>query len=156
MPSENWDDPSVSVSRKKTGATETTTHISIHTLHLDGLRELYRHFLKLPDGAIVEVFGEMNIPGIDEGVKQALIKRTTFQSTNNSHISLGRRRAASGASAESVRRLDSLKRLSSVAGNVTFEGAPMKLQMEKGMPEERVQRIVERIASTEAVRRETG
>ena len=27
---------------------EVTTHIAIHTLHLDGLRELYRHFLRLP------------------------------------------------------------------------------------------------------------
>lgn len=34
---------------------EITTHVSVHTLHLDGLRELYRHFLRLPDGAIVEV-----------------------------------------------------------------------------------------------------
>ena len=34
---------------------EITTHVSIHTLHLDGLRELHRHFLRLPDGAIVEV-----------------------------------------------------------------------------------------------------
>ena len=34
---------------------EVTTHISIYTLHLDGLRELYRHFLRLDDGAIVEV-----------------------------------------------------------------------------------------------------
>ena len=41
--------------RKKTGHREITTHVSIHTIHLDGLRELYRHFLRLPDGAIVEV-----------------------------------------------------------------------------------------------------
>lgn len=34
---------------------EKTTHLSIHTVHLDGLRELYRHFLVAPDGAIVEV-----------------------------------------------------------------------------------------------------
>ena len=34
---------------------DITTHISIHTLHLDGLRELYRHFLRLSDGAILEV-----------------------------------------------------------------------------------------------------
>ena len=34
---------------------EITTHISIHTLHLDGLRELYRHFLRLDNGAIIEV-----------------------------------------------------------------------------------------------------
>lgn len=36
---------------------EVTTHVSIHTLHLDGLRELHRHFLRLPDGAVVEVGG---------------------------------------------------------------------------------------------------
>ena len=54
MADEMWDDPTSSHGRK-TGAKETTTHVSIHTLHLDGLRELYRHFLKLPDGAIVEV-----------------------------------------------------------------------------------------------------
>lgn len=32
-----------------------TNHVSIHTLHLDGLRELYRHFLCLEDGSIIEV-----------------------------------------------------------------------------------------------------
>lgn len=54
MADEDWDNPTAAHGRK-TGARETTTHVSIHTLHLDGLRELYRHFLKLPDGAIVEV-----------------------------------------------------------------------------------------------------
>ena len=39
----------------KEGRKEVTTHVAIHTLHLDGLRELFRHFLRLPDGAIVEV-----------------------------------------------------------------------------------------------------
>ena len=34
---------------------DVTTHVSIHTLHLDGLRELFRHFLRLSDGAILEV-----------------------------------------------------------------------------------------------------
>jgi hypothetical protein len=41
--------------RQRKNTREITTHTSIHTLHLDGLRELYRHFLRLPDGAIVEV-----------------------------------------------------------------------------------------------------
>lgn len=41
--------------RSEKNTREMTTHTSIHTLHLDGLRELYRHFLRLPDGAIVEV-----------------------------------------------------------------------------------------------------
>lgn len=37
---------------------EVTTHVSVHTLYLDGLREIHRQFLRLPDGAIVEVFGD--------------------------------------------------------------------------------------------------
>ena len=41
--------------RQRKSTREITTHTSIHTLHLDGLRELFRHFLRLPDGAIVEV-----------------------------------------------------------------------------------------------------
>lgn len=97
MTDSNWDRLAGSHGRK-TGAKETTTHVSIHTLHLDGLRELYRHFLRLPDGAIVEVFGEMNIPGIDEGVKQALIKRTTFQTTSNDGLRKRSSRASSASS----------------------------------------------------------
>lgn len=42
--------------QKKDHYREITTHVSIHTIHLDGLRELYRQFLRLPDGAVVEVF----------------------------------------------------------------------------------------------------
>ncbi|XP_050954770.1 uncharacterized protein ofcc1 [Labeo rohita] len=34
---------------------ETSTHLSIYTLHLSGLRQHYRHFLRQPDGAIIEV-----------------------------------------------------------------------------------------------------
>ena len=48
---ENFEDKTV----LKEGNKEVTTHVSVHTVHLDGLRELYRHFLRLPDGAIVEV-----------------------------------------------------------------------------------------------------
>ena len=50
-----WDQNGTDKFADKDAAKEITTHVSIHTLHLDGLRELYRHFLKLPDGAIVEV-----------------------------------------------------------------------------------------------------
>ena len=39
---------------------EVTTHIIIYEAGLDGSRELYRHFLRLPDGAIIEVFGDMS------------------------------------------------------------------------------------------------
>ncbi|XP_064016947.1 uncharacterized protein LOC135184794 isoform X3 [Pogoniulus pusillus] len=37
----------------------TTVHVSVYTLHLSGFQELYRHFLRLPDGAIVEAFGDI-------------------------------------------------------------------------------------------------
>ena len=32
---------------------------------------------------LFQVFGEMNMPGIDEGVKQALMKRTGFKGVSN-------------------------------------------------------------------------
>lgn len=48
---------------------EVTTHVSVHTLSLDGQRDLYRHFLRLPDGAIVELFGEIST-GLDTRVRQ--------------------------------------------------------------------------------------
>ncbi|ESO86001.1 hypothetical protein LOTGIDRAFT_235599 [Lottia gigantea] len=67
-----WDENGVEKLEKKEGRKEVTTHVSIHTLHLDGLRELYRHFLRLPDGAIVEVFGDVSIPGMDKDMKTAL------------------------------------------------------------------------------------
>lgn len=33
----------------------TTAHVCVYTVHLSGFQELYRHFLRLPDGAIIEV-----------------------------------------------------------------------------------------------------
>ncbi|KAH1177343.1 hypothetical protein KIL84_011045 [Mauremys mutica] len=37
---------------------EITVHVSIYTVHLSGFQDLYRHFLRLPDGAIVEPMAE--------------------------------------------------------------------------------------------------
>lgn len=34
---------------------ETSTHVIIYTLYLSGLKQRYRHFLRQPDGAIIEV-----------------------------------------------------------------------------------------------------
>jgi len=50
-----WDENGIHHTEHKEGKREITTHVAIHTVHLDGLRELYRHFLRLPDGAVVEV-----------------------------------------------------------------------------------------------------
>ena len=50
-----WDEDGEERTEVMKGKKDVTTHLAIHTLHLDGLRELYRHFLRLPDGAIVEV-----------------------------------------------------------------------------------------------------
>ena len=66
--------------KKKTGHREITSHVSIHTIHLDGLRELYRHFLRLPDGAIVEVwkcFFVFNLPLFFALVLKKINKGTT-------------------------------------------------------------------------------
>ncbi|GMF51610.1 unnamed protein product [Phytophthora fragariaefolia] len=38
---------------------ETNTHIAVYNVELDGARELHRHFLKMPDGAVLELFGEL-------------------------------------------------------------------------------------------------
>ncbi|KAM6458351.1 uncharacterized protein PHA67_015976 [Liasis olivaceus] len=37
-----------------------TIHVMIYTVHLGGFQELYRHFLRLPSGAIVETFGDVS------------------------------------------------------------------------------------------------
>ncbi|XP_031440230.1 uncharacterized protein ofcc1 [Clupea harengus] len=42
------------------GGGERSTHVSISTLHLSGLRQRYRHFLRQPNGAIVEVIGDID------------------------------------------------------------------------------------------------
>ncbi|XP_077989963.1 uncharacterized protein LOC144444426 [Glandiceps talaboti] len=68
-----WDETGEHRQQKK-GKQEITSHVSVHTIHLDGLRELFRHFLRLPDGAIVEVFGEMGVAGMDKDMKTALQK----------------------------------------------------------------------------------
>ncbi|XP_073719869.1 uncharacterized protein ofcc1 isoform X1 [Misgurnus anguillicaudatus] len=41
---------------------ETSTHLSIYTLHPSGLRQHYRHFLRQPDGSIIEVMENFDIP----------------------------------------------------------------------------------------------
>ncbi|CAL8398362.1 unnamed protein product, partial [Arctogadus glacialis] len=38
---------------------ELSTHVSIYTLYLSGLRQRYRHFLRQTDGSIVEVIGDI-------------------------------------------------------------------------------------------------
>ncbi|EGD74627.1 hypothetical protein PTSG_05991 [Salpingoeca rosetta] len=50
---------------------EVTTHVSIHTINLDGTTTMYRQFLRLPDGAIVEVFGAVG-GNLDQRVQKTL------------------------------------------------------------------------------------
>ncbi|XP_047424717.1 uncharacterized protein ofcc1 [Mugil cephalus] len=42
---------------------ETSTHVTVYTLYLSGVKQRYRHFLRQPDGAIIEVTGDME--GVD-------------------------------------------------------------------------------------------
>jgi hypothetical protein len=70
-----WD-ASTGVEQKDTKAKEEiTTHVAIHTLHLDGLRQLYRHFLRLPDGAICEVFGDIAAAGLNKDINAAVTEQ---------------------------------------------------------------------------------
>ncbi|CAM9266892.1 unnamed protein product, partial [Ectocarpus fasciculatus] len=39
----------------------TTRHFAIYELSMDGKRKLYRHFLKLQDGSIIEIFEQLSI-----------------------------------------------------------------------------------------------
>uniref|UniRef100_A0A671FQK5 Orofacial cleft 1 candidate gene 1 protein n=1 Tax=Rhinolophus ferrumequinum TaxID=59479 RepID=A0A671FQK5_RHIFE len=48
----------ISVSARGPG--DITSHVSIYTVYPSGFQELYRHFLRLPGGAIVEVFGDIS------------------------------------------------------------------------------------------------
>ncbi|XP_059257479.1 uncharacterized protein LOC132018527, partial [Mustela nigripes] len=41
------------------GPGDITSRVSIYTVYPSGFQELYRHFLRLPNGAIVEVFGDV-------------------------------------------------------------------------------------------------
>ncbi|XP_035382333.1 uncharacterized protein ofcc1 [Electrophorus electricus] len=47
-----------------TTAGETSTHVSIYTLYVSGLRRRHRHFLRQPNGAIIEVIGDSAEAGL--------------------------------------------------------------------------------------------
>uniref|UniRef100_UPI0037E719C5 uncharacterized protein ofcc1 n=1 Tax=Semicossyphus pulcher TaxID=241346 RepID=UPI0037E719C5 len=46
---------------------ETSTHVAVSTLYLSGRKQKYRHFIRQPDGAIMEVIGDME--GLDNANK---------------------------------------------------------------------------------------
>eukprot|EP00050_Salpingoeca_kvevrii_P003596 m.228229 g.228229 ORF g.228229 m.228229 type:complete len:107 (+) comp10856_c0_seq12:9227-9547(+) len=48
-----------------------------------GTRELYRHFLRLPDGAIIEVFGDL-------ATNEPRLQRKVQLTLQRSHIDLGK------------------------------------------------------------------
>lgn len=56
------------------GGREVTTHVSVHTVHLDGSRDVFRQFLRLPDGAVVEVFGAVAAEKLDGRVRASLAR----------------------------------------------------------------------------------
>lgn len=39
---------------------ETTTHVSVYKTALSGERSLVRHFLRTPDGSVVEIMGDVS------------------------------------------------------------------------------------------------
>ncbi|XP_077365267.1 uncharacterized protein LOC144009414 [Festucalex cinctus] len=61
------DDPHREPSPRAQG--ETSTHVAIYTLYVSGLKQRYRHFLRQPDGAIIEVIGDLE--GSDNATRMA-------------------------------------------------------------------------------------
>ncbi|KAM3860445.1 uncharacterized protein ofcc1 [Diretmus argenteus] len=49
-------DPPREDAPRQAAAGEVSTHVAVYTLYLCGLRQRYRHFLRQPDGAIVEIY----------------------------------------------------------------------------------------------------
>ncbi|XP_065608741.1 uncharacterized protein LOC136058885 [Cyrtonyx montezumae] len=73
----------------------TTVHVSVYTVHLSGFQQLYRQFLRLPDGAVIEAFGD--IPGIsllgnEVSTAQEHISETDSVLHTSSHIELRERK----------------------------------------------------------------
>ncbi|XP_055451071.1 uncharacterized protein LOC129667446, partial [Psammomys obesus] len=68
-----------------------TSHIYVYTAYSSGFQELYRHFLRLPDGAIIEVFGAVSalpfvpsevITAVEEHIREIdTVQRETFATT---------------------------------------------------------------------------
>ncbi|XP_029418683.1 orofacial cleft 1 candidate gene 1 protein [Nannospalax galili] len=48
------------ISLSALGPGGVTSYVSVYTMYPRGFQELYRHFLRLPDGAIIEVFGDIS------------------------------------------------------------------------------------------------
>ncbi|XP_053467431.1 uncharacterized protein ofcc1 [Ictalurus furcatus] len=48
---------------------ETSTHVSIYTLYPCGLHRRYRHFLRQPSGAIVELVGELDSVAVHQNIQ---------------------------------------------------------------------------------------
>lgn len=72
------------------GTRGVTSHISVCTVYPNGFQELYRHFLRLPDGAIIEVFGDISalrfvpsevIPAVEKHIREMdTVQREIFAS----------------------------------------------------------------------------
>ena len=63
-----WNEDGAEIRRTKDSKKEITTHVAIHTMQPDGLHKLYKHFLRLPNGAIIEVFGDLTIAGMNKDI----------------------------------------------------------------------------------------
>ncbi|XP_067943495.1 uncharacterized protein [Watersipora subatra] len=84
-----WEEEYESAGKKITN-TEKTTHLSIHTVHLDGLRELYRHFLVAADGAILEIFAQDSGPAATKLTRRERSAKTRQSSAGSLHKVKGR------------------------------------------------------------------
>ena len=70
------DDPDLNLdSAVRDSKKEVTVHLAIFTVHLDGLREIHRQFLRLPEGAILEIFGDISNAKLLPDVKASIMRK---------------------------------------------------------------------------------
>ncbi|XP_068787992.1 uncharacterized protein [Struthio camelus] len=74
---------------------DITVHVSVYTIHLSGFQELYRHFLRLPDGAIIEAFGDISGVSLlcnEMSTAEEHVSETDSVLPTSSHIKLRERK----------------------------------------------------------------
>ncbi|GAB1298101.1 Ojoplano variant A [Apodemus speciosus] len=84
------------------GPRGVTSHISVYTVYPNGFQELYRHFLRLPDGAIIEVFGDISalsfvpsevITAVEENLREMdTVQREIFATSQKKEVSVNIKR----------------------------------------------------------------
>ncbi len=88
---------------------QVTSHLCIYTQQFNGDRTLYRHYLRLPDGTILELFGDMDSVGVSLGsqfntLKSLLISQS--QPHGGSRGASSKQAAGPGVNNSNIHKVD--------------------------------------------------